>query len=61
MAGPTTAERGERQQESSDPPLVRRLRPRRLRFRTIIILAVVLALLGGGSGWLLYGSKWLRV
>lgn len=61
MAGPTTAERGERQQESSDPPPVRRLRPRRLRLRTIIILAVVLALLGVGSGWLLYGSKWLRV
>lgn len=61
MAGPTTAERGERQQESSDPPLVRRLRSRRLRLRTIIILAVVLALLGAGSVWLLYGSKWLRV
>lgn len=60
MAGPTTAERGERQQESSDPPAVRRrLRPPHLR--TIIILAVVLALLGAGSVWLLYGSQWLRV
>ncbi|WP_217210117.1 FtsQ-type POTRA domain-containing protein [Streptomyces sp. AC550_RSS872] len=60
MAGPTTAERGERQQESSDPPLARRLRPTP-RLRAIIILLVVLALLGAGSVWLLYGSKWLRV
>ncbi|MBT2674973.1 FtsQ-type POTRA domain-containing protein [Streptomyces sp. ISL-14] len=60
MAGPTTAERGERQQESSDPPLARR-RLRLSRLRMIIILAVLLALLGAGSVWLLYGSKWLRV
>ncbi|MFF4254669.1 cell division protein FtsQ/DivIB [Streptomyces sp. NPDC001663] len=59
MAGPTTAERGERQQESSGPPPARRLRL--LRPRTIIILAVVLVLLGAGSVWLLYGSQWLRV
>ncbi|MFE5915987.1 cell division protein FtsQ/DivIB [Streptomyces sp. NPDC056468] len=59
MAGPTTAERGERQQESSDPPLARRLRVRRLR--TMIILLVVLVLLGAGSVWLLYSSTWLRV
>jgi len=59
VAGPTTAERGERQQESSGPPSVRRLRPPRLR--TIIILAVVLVLLGTGTIWLLYGSQWLRV
>lgn len=59
MAGPTTAERGERQQESSDPPPARRLRAPRLR--TIIILAVVLVLLAAGSVWLLCGSKWLRL
>lgn len=59
MAGPTTAERGERQQESSGPPLVRRLGPRRLR--TIIILALALILVGAGSVWVLYGSTWLRV
>ncbi|MCT9082735.1 cell division protein FtsQ [Streptomyces fulvoviolaceus] len=59
MAGPTTAERGERQQESSDPPPARRLRAPRLR--TIIILAVVLVLLSAGSVWVLYGSQWLRV
>ncbi|MGW4566323.1 cell division protein FtsQ/DivIB [Streptomyces sp. NPDC004561] len=59
MAGPTTAERGERQQESSGPPLVRGLR--RLRLRTIVILAVAVVLLGAGSVWVLYGSSWLRV
>ncbi|WP_330267541.1 cell division protein FtsQ/DivIB [Streptomyces griseorubiginosus] len=59
MAGPTTAERGERQQESSGPPPARRLRVRRLR--VIIILAVVLVLLSAGTVWLLYGSQWLRV
>lgn len=59
MAGSTTAERGERQQESSGPPPASRLRVRRLR--TIIILAVALVLLSAGSVWLLYGSQWLRV
>ncbi|MEV0639774.1 cell division protein FtsQ [Streptomyces sp. NPDC050619] len=59
MAGSTTAERGERQQESSGPPPVRRLKPPELR--TIIIFAVALVLLGAGSVWLLYGSNWLRV
>ncbi|MFE2039682.1 cell division protein FtsQ/DivIB [Streptomyces sp. NPDC059477] len=58
MAGPTTAERGERQQESSGPPLRRR---RALRLRTIIILAVALALSAGGGLWVLYGSQWARV
>ncbi|MEU6815150.1 FtsQ-type POTRA domain-containing protein [Streptomyces sp. NPDC046860] len=59
MAGSTTAERGERQQESAGPPLVRQLgRP---RLRMIIFLAVVLLLLGGASVWALYGSDWLRV
>ncbi|WP_030347866.1 cell division protein FtsQ/DivIB [Streptomyces sp. NRRL S-1022] len=59
MAGPTTAERGERQQESSGPPLVRRLRSPRLR--AIVVLAAVLVLLGAGGAWALYGSKWLRI
>lgn len=59
VAGSTTAERGERQQESSGPPPARRLRVRRLR--TIIILAVALVLLSAGTVWLLYGSQWLRV
>ncbi|MEU6378042.1 cell division protein FtsQ [Streptomyces sp. NPDC046909] len=59
MAGTTTAERGERQQESSGPPPVRRLRVPQPR--TIIILAVALVLLGAGGVWALYGSNWLRV
>lgn len=59
MAGPTTAERGERQQESSGPPLVRRLR--RPPLRTIVILAALAVLLGAGGIWVLYGSSWLRV
>ncbi|MFI1163821.1 cell division protein FtsQ/DivIB [Streptomyces sp. NPDC020801] len=62
MAGPTTAERGERQQESSGPPLVRRLRRlRRPSVRTIVILAAGLVLLAAGALWLLYGSQWTRV
>ncbi|MFG3658892.1 cell division protein FtsQ/DivIB [Streptomyces sp. NPDC047706] len=59
MAGPTTAERGARQQEQSGPPPARRLR--RPRLRTIIILGLVLILLGAGAGWLLYGAQWTRV
>ncbi|MER6527484.1 FtsQ-type POTRA domain-containing protein [Streptomyces sp. NPDC001508] len=58
MAGPTTAERGERQQESSGPPPARR--SSRPRLRTIVILAVATVLLASGSVWLLYGSPWLR-
>jgi len=59
VAGPSTAERGERQQESSGPPLVRRLGPRRLRL--IVVLALAAVLLGAATVWLLYGSQWLRV
>ena len=59
MAGSATAERGARQQESSGPPLVRRLGPRRLRVIIILLLAVLL--LGTGGVWALYGSQWLRV
>ncbi|MDX3310312.1 cell division protein FtsQ/DivIB [Streptomyces sp. NPDC054884] len=59
MAGSATAERGARQQESSGPPLVRRLGPRRLRMIIVLVLAV--SLLGAGAVWALYGSQWLRV
>ncbi|MEW2619614.1 FtsQ-type POTRA domain-containing protein [Streptomyces sp. NPDC048106] len=59
MAGPTTRERGERQQESPGPPLVQRIR--RLQLRRIVILAVAVVLVGAGSVWVLYGSSWLRV
>lgn len=62
MAGPTTAERGERQQESSGPPLGRRVRRVvRRRLRTIIILAIALVFLGTAGLWTLYGSSWTRV
>ncbi|CAM5329829.1 MULTISPECIES: cell division protein FtsQ/DivIB [Streptomyces] len=59
MAGPSTAERGERQQESSGPPPARG--PGRRRLRAIAALAALLVLLGAGSVWVLYGSTWLRV
>ncbi|MFF2368173.1 cell division protein FtsQ/DivIB [Streptomyces sp. NPDC058122] len=59
MAGPSTAERGERQKLESGPPrppLVGRLH--RLRRLIILLLAVVLA--GAAAVWILYGSSWLR-
>ena len=63
-AGATTAERGERQQDTSGPPrrpggVLGRLGPRRLR--TIVILALALLVLGGGALWVLYGSRWTHV
>ncbi|MEU9183526.1 FtsQ-type POTRA domain-containing protein [Streptomyces sp. NPDC048484] len=63
MAGPTTAERGERQDRQGAasgpprPPLLRRLPGP----RTLIILMVCLALLCAGVSWVLYGSRWTRV
>ncbi|MFE9168423.1 cell division protein FtsQ/DivIB [Streptomyces kebangsaanensis] len=59
MAGPTTAERGERQQESSGPPRTRRFG--RMRPRTIVILSLTVLLLNAGSLWVLYGSEWTHV
>jgi len=60
VAGPTTAERGERQKLESGPP-----RPPRLgrlpRPRTLIVLLITLVLAGAGSVWVLYGSPWVRV
>lgn len=60
MAGPSTAERGERQKQESGPS-----RPPRLgRLRspsTLIILLIALVLAGAASVWVLYGSQWLRV
>ncbi|WP_138902164.1 cell division protein FtsQ/DivIB [Streptomyces albidochromogenes] len=70
MAGPTTAQRGERQARGSSaarPPLGRPGRDgagRRLRLpgRGVLILALVLTvLLTAGGVWTLYGSSWLRV
>ena len=60
MAGPTTAERGERQKLESGPPRPPFLgRLRRLHRLIILLIAVVLA--GAASVWILYGSPWLRV
>ncbi|MFR9795563.1 cell division protein FtsQ/DivIB [Streptomyces sp. MS06] len=59
MAGPTTAERGERQQDSPGPLPLRRLSPRRARVLLALVLALVLCASGGV--WVLYGSPWLRV
>ncbi|MGD1217936.1 MULTISPECIES: cell division protein FtsQ/DivIB [Streptomyces] len=60
MAGPSTAERGERQKQESGPP--RPPRAGRLRHprRLIVVLASVV-LTGAASVWVLYGSQWLRV
>ncbi|QUW82566.1 FtsQ-type POTRA domain-containing protein [Streptomyces mirabilis] len=57
MAGPTTAERGERQKVESGSPRLRRLR----RLRVLIILLTVVVLVTAATLWLLYGSPWLRV
>ncbi|MFD9511357.1 cell division protein FtsQ/DivIB [Streptomyces mirabilis] len=56
MAGPTTAERGERQKLESGPPRLRRLR----RLRMLIILLIAVVLVTAAALWLLYGSPWLR-
>ena len=65
MAGPTTAERGERQRVESGPPRPPRLRrlpfKRPPRPRTLIMVLVCVALFGAGGVWVLYGSQWLRV
>lgn len=60
MAGPTTAERGKRQGPVSGPPRPPRL-GRLTRSRRLIISSAVVALVVGGTIWLLYGSPWLRV
>ncbi|MBT2399922.1 FtsQ-type POTRA domain-containing protein [Streptomyces sp. ISL-100] len=70
MAGPTTAQRGERQAQGSSAarpphgPAGRGGAGRRFRLpgRGVLILVLVLAVLGTGGGiWVLYGSSWLRV
>ncbi|MFF3482495.1 cell division protein FtsQ/DivIB [Streptomyces sp. NPDC002701] len=66
MAGPTTAERGERQdrqgrREPASGPLRPRLRGRLPGPRGLLALAVCLALLAAGVLWVLYGSRWTRV
>ncbi|WP_329058079.1 FtsQ-type POTRA domain-containing protein [Streptomyces sp. NBC_01453] len=61
MAGPTTADRGERHKPKSGPPRPPRGgRPRLPRPRVLIVTGVAL-LLGAATIWILYGSQWLRV
>ncbi len=60
MAGPTTAERGERPAPTiGRPPAARP--PRRLTRRGVLALLVAAVLLAAGGTYLLYGSPWLRV
>jgi cell division protein FtsQ len=57
VAGPTTAERGAREDLRAGPsPAGRRLPSR----RTLIILSLAPVLLGTVSLWALYGPSWLR-
>ncbi|MFF1703548.1 cell division protein FtsQ/DivIB [Streptomyces sp. NPDC058252] len=60
MAGPSTAQRGERQKLKSGPPRPPRL-GRLRRPRTLIILMIAVVLTGAAVVWVLYGSQWLRV
>ncbi|MEU5703248.1 cell division protein FtsQ/DivIB [Streptomyces aurantiacus] len=69
MAGPTTAERGERgerqdgqgRRESASGPLRSPLLKRLPGPRALIAAAVCLVLLAAGGVWVLYGSQWTRV
>ncbi|MEU6392651.1 FtsQ-type POTRA domain-containing protein [Streptomyces sp. NPDC046939] len=64
MAGASTADRGERDEAEassagpSGPPPPRLRLP---RLRTLVVSGVLLALIGAGVVWVLYGSQWLRV
>lgn len=61
MAGPTTAQRGARQQKGGParpPRPTGRGVPRR---RLVFLIAVAVLLIGSGSVWALYGSSWFRV
>jgi cell division protein FtsQ len=58
VAGPTTAERGAADDQDSGP--LSRRRPRLPGPRALVAVTLVLALLGGVSVWVLYGSSWLR-
>ncbi|WP_221360328.1 cell division protein FtsQ/DivIB [Streptomyces beigongshangae] len=60
MAGPTTAERGERQHPDSGPPRPR-LPGRMPGPRALVALIVCPVLLAAGAVWVLYGSQWTKV
>ncbi|GHH34821.1 cell division protein FtsQ/DivIB [Streptomyces candidus] len=66
MAGPTTRERGARQQPGPATPRPPRTGRPGGRFRLpvsrpVVLLLAVAVLLAGGGVWVLYGSQWLRV
>lgn len=61
MAGSTTAERGTQEDGRTGPPPRGRLRLRPTVVRRLVVAVLALALLAGGSVWVLYGSSWLRV
>ncbi|MGW4203061.1 cell division protein FtsQ/DivIB [Streptomyces sp. NPDC004726] len=67
MAGPTTAERGARRPSrrsggaSGPPPDGAPPRRSRLPGPRTLLIALAVAVLVGGSIWVLYGSSWLRV
>lgn len=61
VAGPTTADRGERHKPKSGPPRPPRGRRLRLPRPPVLIVTGVVLLLGAATVWLLYGSQWLRV
>lgn len=62
MAGPTTAQRGAKQQKDTpDRPPRTPGQGRRMSRRTLlIVVAAAVLLLGSGAVWALYGSSWLR-
>lgn len=62
MAGPTTAQRGAKQQKDTpDRPPRTPGQGRRMSRRTLLIVVAAAALLlGSGAVWALYGSSWLR-
>ncbi|MEU3465320.1 FtsQ-type POTRA domain-containing protein [Streptomyces sp. NPDC006733] len=58
MAGPTTAERGEKAEPTAP---ARRTPDRRRRVRRALLLLLVLTtVVAAGGSWLVYGSSWLR-
>jgi len=61
VAGPTTAERGERQKSQSGPPRPSRTGWPPLSRTRVIFILVGVAVLAAGTLWTLYGSQWLRL
>ncbi|WP_420033191.1 cell division protein FtsQ/DivIB [Streptomyces sp. cg28] len=58
MAGSAVTDREDAEAHEAGPPPPRFRRP---SVRTLIVAGVLLALIGAGGIWSLYGSQWLRV